>query len=89
MGDYCEEASAGQLGLEHAAKSEPIEDVTTRVTSEWCCLVYKIRKLKAAIEADPASVSDDHKAMWKQQLAYMEGYKNVLADRIKDMLEQV
>ena len=89
MGDCCEEVSTGRLGLARAAKSEPIEEATLRVTNEWCCLVCQIRKLKAAIEANPMSVSDSHKAMWREQLSYTEGYKNVLAERIKDMLEQV
>lgn len=63
------------------------EKLLCELTSEYCELSEKLTKLTKAIEADPAAVSDYHKSLWKVQADYMGGYKNTLANRIKDILE--
>ena len=62
------------------------EELLYNLSSEYCVVSGKLKKLKKAIEDDPAAVSDYHKNLWKTQADYMDGYKNTLADRIKDVL---
>ena len=62
------------------------EDLLWELTREYCFVSDNLRKLGKVIKADPASVRQEHKDLWKQQAEYMTGYKNVLADRIKDIL---
>lgn len=63
------------------------EDLLFDVTIEYCNLSENLKKLNSAIEADPKSVRQEHKDLWKKQAEYMEGYKKILAERIKDILE--
>lgn len=66
--------------------SRSIEDLLFELTQEYCFVSEKLRKLNKAINADPASVSDKHKELWKAQAEYMSNYKEILALRIKDVL---
>ena len=45
------------------------------------------RKLKDAIEANPAHVSKSAKALWPVQLDAMNAYKKALQDRIVNLIE--
>ena len=63
------------------------EDLLYEVTVEYCQVSKSLTKLNSAIEADPNSVRQEHKDLWKKQAEYMEGYKKILAYRIKDILE--
>ena len=47
----------------------------------------KLSKLERAIESDPASVSDYHKMLWNKQAEAMRAYKEVLGERIKDLID--
>lgn len=62
------------------------EELLCELTREYCFVSENLRKLGRAIKADPASVRQEHKDLWKQQAEHMTGYKKVLADRIKDIL---
>ncbi len=67
-------------------RSRSNEDLLCELTREYCFVSDNLRKLGKAIKADPASVRQEHKDLWKQQAEHMTGYKKVLADRIKDIL---
>lgn len=45
------------------------------------------RKLKDAIEENPAHVSESAKALWPVQLDAMNAYKKALQDRILNLIE--
>lgn len=45
------------------------------------------RKLKDAIEENPAYVSKSHKDLWPAQLDAMNAYKKALQDRIVNLIE--
>ena len=57
------------------------------VSHELSELDYKRRKLKDAIKANPAHVSESAKALWPVQLDAMNAYKKVLQDRIVNLIE--
>lgn len=63
------------------------EELLYEITNEYCSVSGNLKKLNKAIEANPESVSDYHKNLWKTQADYMDGYKKTLADRIKDILD--
>ena len=66
-----------------------------RTASEVVCeLSYERRevsnrlaKLNKAIDANPESVSDHHKELWRKQAKAMQEYKDVLGERIKDLID--
>ena len=45
------------------------------------------RKLKGAIDANPAHVSESAKALWTVQLDAMNAYKKALQDRIVNLIK--
>lgn len=45
------------------------------------------RKLKGAIDANPAHVSESAKTLWPVQLDAMNAYKKALQDRIVNLIE--
>lgn len=57
------------------------------VSHELSELEYRRRKLKDAIEANPAHVSESAKALWPVQLDAMNAYKKALQDRIVNLIE--
>ncbi len=67
-------------------RSRSNEELLCELTREYCFVSDNLRKLGNAIKADPATVRLEHKDLWKQQAEHMTGYKKVLADRIKDIL---
>ena len=68
-------------------RSRGNEELLCELTREYCFVSDNLRKLNKAINADPASVSDKHKELWKEQAVHMSHYKDVLALRIKDVLD--
>lgn len=66
----------------------PIEDLVLGLVSEYCQLSFNYKKLHNTIIADTADVSDYRKALWNTQLSAMGSYRAVLAERIKDILDQ-
>lgn len=68
-------------------RSRSNEELLYELTREYCFVSGNLRKLNGAIKADPKSVRQEHKDLWKQQAEHMTGYKGVLAKRIKDILD--
>ena len=46
-----------------------------------------LANLERAVESDPAAVSDYHKELWHKQAEAMRAYKEVLGERIKDLID--
>ena len=96
-----ENAQAKERALQESALLHKLDDRNRRRTEprpideELCNIAYergqigeRIRKLEAAIKANPEAVSEYHKGLWKIQLDAMEGYYNALGERIKDFIAQ-
>lgn len=66
----------------------PIDEELCNIAYERGQIGERIRKLEAAIKANPESVSEYHKGLWKNQLKAMNVYYNTLGDRIKDFIDQ-
>lgn len=47
----------------------------------------RLARLERAIEANPESVSEHHKDLWRKQAEAMRTYKEVLGERIKDLID--
>jgi hypothetical protein len=47
-----------------------------------------LAKLNNAIEADPKTVSEHHKELWRKQAKAMKEYVDVLGERIKDLIDE-
>ena len=62
-------------------------DVVVELAFERREISQKLAKLERAIESDPASVSDYHKELWHKQAEAMRAYKEVLGERIKDLID--
>ena len=43
--------------------------------------------LEKAIAANPEAVSEHHKSLWRKQAEAMRAYKEVLGERIKDLMD--
>ena len=71
--------------VQHRSRSN--EELLCELTREYCFVSNNLRKLNKAIKADPESVRQEHKDLWKKQAEHMTGYKGVLAKRIKDILD--
>lgn len=63
-------------------------------TDEVCELSYdrkgvseSLVRLNKAIEANPESVSEHHKELWRKQAKAMKEYVDVLGERIKDLID--
>lgn len=69
-------------------QTRPIDEVLCDIAYERGQIGERIRKLEAAIKANPEAVSEHHKDLWKTQLESMKGYYNALGSRIKDFVEQ-
>lgn len=80
--------SVNVQACEPTITARSIEDLVLGLASEYCQLSFNYKKLHNAIIADPADVSDHHKALWNTQLSAMGSYRAVLAERIKDILDQ-
>lgn len=62
------------------------EDVICEISYERREVVHNLNKLKDAIKANPDSVSEKHKELWKKQAKAMQEYVDVLGERIKDLI---
>ena len=62
-------------------------DVVVELAVERMEVSNNIAKLERAIEANPAAVSDYHKELWHKQAEAMRAYKEVLGERIKDLID--
>ena len=61
-------------------------DVVVELAFERREVSNNLSKLEKAIESDPASVTDYHKELWHKQAEAMRDYKEVLGERIKDLI---
>lgn len=61
-------------------------DVIVELACELMEVSQNLAKLERAIESDPAAVSDYHKELWRKQAEAMRAYKEVLGERIKDLI---
>ena len=68
--------------------SRPINKELLSIAMERDHLADKILDLEASIKANPESVSEFHKGLWKIQLDAMEGFYNILGELIKDFIDQ-
>lgn len=62
-------------------------DVIVELAFERREISNNLSKLERAIKSDPASVSDYHKELWHKQAAAMRAYKEVIGERIKDLID--
>ena len=62
-------------------------DVVVELAFERREVSNNLSKLERAIESDPAAVSDYHKELWHKQAEAMRAYKEVLGERIKDLID--
>lgn len=75
------------LNANRSLRERTNETLLFDVTSEYCQLSERLTRLNSAIEADYKFVRQEQKDLWKKQAEYMAGYKKILAERIKDILE--
>ena len=61
-------------------------DVVVELAFERREVSNNLSKLERAIESDQAAVSDYHKELWHKQAEAMRAYKEVLGERIKDLI---
>lgn len=62
-------------------------DVIVDLAFECRELLRDLAKLERDIEANPESVSEHHKELWRKQAEAMRAYKEVLGERIKDLID--
>ena len=62
-------------------------DVVVELAVERMEVSKNIAKLERAIEANTSAVSDYHKELWHKQAEAMRAYKDVLGERIKDLID--
>lgn len=83
--DWAERKACALLDRRIRARSNC--ECLVEISHELSELDYKRRKLKDAIEANPAHVSESAKALWPVQLDAMNAYKKALQDRIVNLIE--
>ena len=62
-------------------------DAIVELALERMEVSMNLAKLERAIEAKPEDVSDYHKELWHKQAEAMRAYKEVLGERIKDLID--
>lgn len=62
-------------------------DVIIELAYERQQVSDRLEWLERTIEADPEGVSDHYKALWRKQAEAMRTYKEVLGERIKDLID--
>lgn len=82
------------MNVNEAMQMPSISKLLRLNTDVICELAYerrevsqKLAKLERSIESDPAAVSDYHKELWHKQVEAMRAYKEVLGERIKDLID--
>ena len=88
--DYTNEE---KVDMDELAVHRPLSKCIRTNTDIVVELAFELRevsnshsKLERAIESDPASVTDYHKELWHKQAEAMRAYKEVLGERIKDLI---
>ena len=61
-------------------------DVIVELACELMEVSQNLAKLEKAIEANPEAVSEHHKDLLRKQAEAMRAYKEVLGERIKDLI---
>lgn len=62
-------------------------DVIMELAYERRDVSGKLAQLERVITINPESVSDHHKSLWRKQAEAMRTYKEVLGERIKDLID--
>ena len=62
-------------------------DVICELAFERREISQNLTKLEKAIEANPKEVCEHHKELWHKQAEAMRAYKDVLGERIKDLID--
>jgi hypothetical protein len=62
-------------------------DVIMELAYERRDVSEKLAQLERVITINPESVSDHHKDLWRKQAEAMRTYKEVLGERIKDLID--
>lgn len=62
-------------------------DVIMELAYERRDVSDKLAQLERVITINPESVSDHHKDLWRKQAEAMRAYKEVLGERIKDLID--
>lgn len=62
-------------------------DLTIELAYERNQISDRLARLERAITVNPEGVSDRHKALWRKQAEAMRTYKQVLGERIKDLID--
>lgn len=62
-------------------------DVVVELAYERREISDNLAKLERAIEANPEEVCEHHKELWRKQAEAMRAYKDVLGERIKDLID--
>lgn len=62
-------------------------DVICELAVERREISQNLDKLEKAIEANPKEVCEHHKELWRKQAEAMRAYKEVLGERIKDLID--
>ena len=62
-------------------------DIVVELAFERREISNNLSKLERDIKSDPAAVSDYHKELWHKQAAAMRAYKEVIGERIKDLID--
>ena len=83
----CENANAEMPKSEYFRnKVRTSDEVICELSFERKNVAENLNNLKAAINANPDSVSEKHKELWKKQAKAMQEYVDVLGERIKDLI---
>lgn len=80
MSDYMEAQAASKFLRANT-------DVVVELAYERREVSQNLAKLEKAIEANPEAVSEHHKELWRKQAEAMRAYKDVLGERIKDLID--
>lgn len=62
-------------------------DLTIELAYERHQVSDRLERLDRAIKANPEGVSEHHKSLWRKQAEAMRTYKEVLGERIKDLID--
>lgn len=86
MATDCAEQAEMPKNIPFCKRVRTNEEVVCDLSYERRDVSCNLEKLKNAINANPDSVSEKHKELWKKQAAAMEEYKRILGERIKDLI---
>lgn len=65
----------------------PNSEVVVELAIERRDVLFNLHKLKAAIMANPETVGENQKLLWRKQVAAMKEYADVLGKRIEDLID--